>query len=419
MSPVPTVLEPYARRLVHDPAAFDGPTMSAHALNFRHMGTLEPFAWDLEVLSQLERRSPPDHLTFAGGGCTQLYLPIEIQRASVDLDIYFFNGDEKASRSEWQKVVASFNAELGDIVPGYFALVEAPPTRPPKVHLPMLRYEVICPTTTGQTVMADGRKGCRIVVEVIFTAPPSAVPIGPRGVLPFDTGEHQGLRPTALIASKLLALSVGEIGIPGHRLEELAKHVHDIARLQAVAIAAVADLEETRAFLDTVLEMENRWHKPQSSLVSCRASVGTVMALLETGFMQNSISDFENNNLRQRLPDEDWQIWPRLVRLLFSAVAGPHNRSEFLEGRRAAGLLETSRLSAPQQRVALQRSLLEALAEADFGTTAALREKRLEPAPLFLELVFRARLDEAVRPVQKVLGPEWPGFALTPIVRPS
>lgn len=414
MSPVPTVLLPWSGLLQHDAESFDPSKMKTAALGFGNSQTLERFAWDLELLSQLEALAPAGAVTFAGGGCTMLHLDKHEQRVSVDLDLYFWTGTKASSEAAWKKVMDAFAARLGHQDASYFQLIEYVPSDP-KVTLPMHAYEVVCPTATGQTVMATGLLGCRIVVEVVLAEPASREPISARAVLPFaSSGPHTGSSARGLIASKLLALSVGEVGLPHKRMYELAKHVHDIARLQQRHLLTVADLEELHGLLKKVLAIENSWHRRQSTLERCQVSANTMMNVFESTLLRAAITDLENNNLRTKLGDEIWQTWPRLVRLLFSAAVGPHQRTEFLEARRVLDeYLWIAKLTSPQQRKQLEDLLLDDLNKASYGSRGIL--KGLPPSALFIELVFHGRLDAAIATCRPAFDPAWPPFPITPV----
>lgn len=411
---MPGVLAPWSGLLRHDAELFDPAKMKAEALGFGNSQTLERFAWDLELLAQLEAVSPAGSLTFGGGGCSMLHLDKADQRVSVDLDLYFWTGSKESSDAAWEQVLERFKDRLSHQDANYFQLVQYVPADP-KVTLPMRAYEITCPSATGQTVMSTGLVGCRIMVEVVFAEPASRMEIGPRPVLPFpSSGPHYGSSPRGLIASKMLALSVGEVGLPTKRMYELVKHVYDVTKLQHRHLTTVADVEDLQNLLRAVLAIENKWHKRQSTLARCQVSANTMMTVFESTLFRAAIMDFENNNLRNKVGDEAWHTWPRLVRLLFSAAAGPHQRTEFLEARQ---ILETylwvDKLTSPQQRKGLEDRLLDELNRASYGSRGILRG--LPPSALFIELVFHSRLEAAVAACRPMFDPAWPPFPITPV----
>lgn len=401
--PVPPALAPWAALLRHDPNAFDPAAMQAQAGAFNTQ-TLERFAWDYEILSQLEALAPAGLLTLYGGGCAMLHLDVADQRASVDIDLFCWSGDEASSRAAWDVVMAAFIARLGQLQAGVFQLKQYVPKNP-KTLLPMNAYELVCPTATGLR-LPDGAAGCLIKVEVMFAPPPTRTTIAPRPVLPFATTlAHAGVEPTSLIAGKLVALSVGELGVPPGRIEELVKHVYDITKLNQKVIGSVGDLEQVRAAVRTTVELENNWHRPKSTSRRCAIAANAVLELFGSSMLEQATRNFGNNYARAgAVTVDDWLVWPRLTRLLFAAVLGPH-RNEFVDARRAVfGSLAVGSLSAPQ-REALEAALRQEFLAHD--RWRANQAKGLPPAAIFLDVVYGVGLERATTIVRGVLGSGW------------
>lgn len=73
-------------KLFHDETAFKRETFlkRMHEYGFKNMGRMELFLWDLELFLQIQKILG-DRIVLKGGAATQFYLPIEVQRTSVDI----------------------------------------------------------------------------------------------------------------------------------------------------------------------------------------------------------------------------------------------------------------------------------------------------------------------------------------------
>lgn len=78
------------KKLFHDEVAFQHETLETRMQNygFKNMGRMELFLWDLELFLQMQDRLG-DRVVLKGGAATQFYLPKEVQRTSVDIDMLF------------------------------------------------------------------------------------------------------------------------------------------------------------------------------------------------------------------------------------------------------------------------------------------------------------------------------------------
>ena len=82
-------------KLFHDKTAFTRECLQQRMeiYGFKNMARMELFLWDLELFLQIQKRLG-GHIVLKGGAATQLYLPIEAQRTSVDIDMIFCGTDE-------------------------------------------------------------------------------------------------------------------------------------------------------------------------------------------------------------------------------------------------------------------------------------------------------------------------------------
>src|ERR1700683_5176808 len=78
----------FSDRLIHSGECFARDQLEKRRVKhgFAHLNKVEAFAWDLEIYGHLQQYLG-DAVVLKGGAATQLYLPVELQRTSVDIDI--------------------------------------------------------------------------------------------------------------------------------------------------------------------------------------------------------------------------------------------------------------------------------------------------------------------------------------------
>lgn len=126
--------------LFHDETAFKRETflVRQQEYGFKNMGRLELFLWDLELFLQIQKILG-DRIVLKGGAATQFYLPVEVQRTSVDIDMLFL-GSEKEINETLEKITALLGN--GD---GLFEFRKHIPKNP-KTSLPLHTYYVDIPS---------------------------------------------------------------------------------------------------------------------------------------------------------------------------------------------------------------------------------------------------------------------------------
>lgn len=78
------------QNLFHERKDFERETFAKRMekLGFKNMARMELFLWDLELFLQIQSILG-DRIVLKGGAATQFYLPVEMQRTSVDIDMFF------------------------------------------------------------------------------------------------------------------------------------------------------------------------------------------------------------------------------------------------------------------------------------------------------------------------------------------
>ena len=84
------------KRLFHEEYAFQRETFQQRMdeFGFKNMARMELFLWDLELFLHIQKILG-DKIVLKGGAATQFYLPREVQRTSVDIDMLFFGTEEE------------------------------------------------------------------------------------------------------------------------------------------------------------------------------------------------------------------------------------------------------------------------------------------------------------------------------------
>lgn len=218
------------RNLFHDEKAFQRETflMRMQEYGFKNMGRLELFLWDLELFLQIQKILG-DRVVLKGGAATQFYLPIEVQRTSVDIDMLFFGTEAEINETLEQitKLLGSGDAS--------FAFKKHIPKKP-KTTLPLNTYYVDIPSVLSEKerrAQKDEIPHQELKIEFIMRA--EALEYQKRtGENIFAVNsvcEYQILPLNILFADKLTTLGCETIGVQNERLDEQVKQFYDIMML--------------------------------------------------------------------------------------------------------------------------------------------------------------------------------------------
>jgi hypothetical protein len=157
--------------LIHDRKCFDRDTLARRLeeLKFNSLARMELFLWDLEIFLQIQALLK-DRIVLKGGAAAQLYLPIEYQRTSVDIDMICAVGIE-----EVEKALVAIERKFN----GMNDLFKARPHKPkdPKAILPLMTYYIDVPSVcTEKELFGKKTTGTQeIKIEFHFTDEPLAI----------------------------------------------------------------------------------------------------------------------------------------------------------------------------------------------------------------------------------------------------
>ncbi len=386
--------------LKHPLDAFDPVIQRANAQGWGNSQVLEKFGWDFELLAQLGGVAPDDVTAF-GGMPAMLHLPLELQRASVDVDVFC------PSKDRFEEIVRTIETELSRHDPSgrFFKFVAA--TSELQLPIPKVAYHVVFPSATGVSWLNPETKtyepGTHVKLDALIAPPPARAIHQGAQVLPFAyTGPHPVVPLISTTAMKLLALASGEVGLPPHRITELVKHVYDVSHLLLGINTRESLVELIEATKDT-LELENRWHQPKSDLPSCAVAIKTTLAMLEVTVIREKAENFADTYLRASPSAEEWALWARETRYLAYVACKKGSIDDYVETIRVDRRLLQRELAADVAR-ALTADLRKELRKLDLASESP--SDRF-PVVLFLEIVFRRGYRAASACVAATLGPDW------------
>jgi len=201
--------------LIHNSKAFSKEELSRRAekYGFSQPQILELFAWDYELTAQLQTLS--ENLVLKGGAAAQLYLPTEIQRGSVDIDL-----TTQLSGSELNRLISKLSRKFRKFKPLFQFKRYLP--KAPKPNVPMNTYDVLLPGVF--------QENCSIKVDVL-TSHLSLPTVKMSDVETFAVrvSRVETASLGTLIGDKLLTLARETIGIESE--EDYPKQIYDMEML--------------------------------------------------------------------------------------------------------------------------------------------------------------------------------------------
>jgi hypothetical protein len=172
--------------LIHGSKVFSKEELSRRAekYGFSQPQILELFAWDYEMTAQLQDLS--DGLVLKGGAAAQLYLPTEMQRGSVDIDLR-----TQLSGDELNQLISKLSRKFRGSTPLFQFKRYLP--KAPKVNVPMNTFDVLLPSVF--------QENCSIKVDVLIS--PLSLP----------TIEMSSVETFAIGVAKVKAVSLGPFSV--------------------------------------------------------------------------------------------------------------------------------------------------------------------------------------------------------------
>ncbi|MEM3551261.1 MAG: nucleotidyl transferase AbiEii/AbiGii toxin family protein [Candidatus Bathyarchaeia archaeon] len=235
--------------LIHGSKAFSKEelSMKAEKHGFTQPQILELFAWDYELTCQLQRLS--ESLVLKGGAAAQLYLPTEIQRGSVDVDLI-----TGLNQIEIGQLMDKHSNKFERFKP-YFQFRRYSP-KTPKVNVPMNTYDVMLPSVFQES--------CSIKLDVL-TSRLSLPTVELRNTETFaiKVSRVKALSLGALIGDKLLTLAKETIGIMGE--ENYPKQIYDVEMLTFKSGLTEMDVKNAAEAIEKIVAEESEYRKIETT----------------------------------------------------------------------------------------------------------------------------------------------------------
>jgi hypothetical protein len=276
---------------------------------FTQPQVVELFRWDLELVSQIQRQSKD--FVLKGGAATQLYLAVEKQRGSVDVDLLFPPRTEAL-----EQVVRALRERFASRAP-FFQFEEYRP-KSPTPNLPMKTYQVGLPS-----VLTDG---CRIKLDVLLIE--TEVPFHTMRSSKTFAGTVENVvcsTPGALIGDKLLTLAKGTIGI--QKVEDYPKQLYDLEMLAYQRDCGIEELTDAIKAVKILTPIEasfrDRRVEPTDALEDVKKTMTAFSSIdLASGDKQlkKAVNDFQQFYVSESQMGTKQYEWScRILRMRFLA----------------------------------------------------------------------------------------------------
>ncbi len=208
--------------LIHPPSCFAQKTILSRKkfLGLTNEARIELFIWDLEIFCQIHKRLG-NHIVLKGGAAAQFYLPIEMQRTSIDIDMIC-----SLQRDEIESCLKSIEKELqGE---GNLLKFRSHKPREAKTELPLLTYYITIPSEVIRNAAAVATQEIKVEFFLSNDDWPVSMLRKP-SIFALDTSQaYRVLSLEALIADKLTTIGPNTIGIPIERRDEICKQIYDL-----------------------------------------------------------------------------------------------------------------------------------------------------------------------------------------------
>jgi hypothetical protein len=339
----------FSDRLIHPPECFLRDQLEQRRVThgFAHLNKVEAFAWDMEIYGQLLQHLG-DAIVLKGGAATQLYLPVELQRSSVDIDIIC-----TAAMQDFDRVTEEIFSRLsgdGKLL-RFSKYVPAHPTP----GLELTTYFVATPSvcTPAENFGRQDPSIQQIKVDVLHEDIDSHKYL-PKGTATFALDvafEPRVLTADSLFGDKLLTLATTTVGIPDSRASDRCKQLYDLDKLLGQGLLTKSS-EMQQAF-DSTMEYQRKI-PGRERLTADEALADAIRFLGEATEMDvgndpqgvwNGLQGFQSNFVRQsaRRTREGWAIAMERLRFVAQSLRAQKSggKEEPLTMYRNAVALET------------------------------------------------------------------------------
>lgn len=300
--------------LIHDAAFFTEESVKRRATKYGFANNLavEIFLWDCEIAAQLQTHS--ESLILKGGAATQLHLPVEMQRGSIDIDMV-----GPLTETEVEEIVALIPSNLPSVsFERYFP-------KSPIPRIPLITYQGKIPTLIPERRTSDITIKTEFLLEDIGLDH-STLPEAPTFAI--EAKNIKCYSVPSLIGDKLLTLARNTIGVT--REEDVPKQIYDIATLSELHVPSSDEFSLIADAINKLIPIEAGYRGLHLDTKDVLNDIQTSLkqySLLDTsgGNRQiwNNITSFQQFyvNSSQRKNRDEWSERAWRLRFLSELIA--------------------------------------------------------------------------------------------------
>ena len=225
---------------------------------------IEMLLWDFEIFAQIV--SMNQDFVLKGGAATQIYLPVDKQRASRDIDFATTLSREEIEAT-LDKIKKKFEAHSkGD---EHFTWQRVPSPRESNKRIEDLHcYDIVVPTRFGQSLGKKGASNLRIDAIRYETLPFKVTDAKTPSIFNLTLKPFPIISEGSLIADKLLTLADTTVGILAIRedYESYLKQIYDLSHLISLFGNDVKVIKDIIMTLEKLTPIELKYRNLTKSL---------------------------------------------------------------------------------------------------------------------------------------------------------
>jgi len=298
---------------IHDEACFSEDRIKERAKKhgFSDPVQVEYFLWDCEIAAQLQSES--SDFILKGGAAVQLYLPVEMQRGSIDIDIVC-----PFTEQEIVKVLSHIHERLQTVDFARYT------PKNPKKKIDMVTYIAKTPAI----VSSEKEKPREIKIDFLLedlNLPTETV--GGVETFAVDVKKLRCYSISALLGDKLLTLAENTIGIT--EPADIPKQVYDVSLLSEKHKPTQKHFSETIDVIGQLTPIEAGYRDLKLTSTDALKDVGKTMekyGLLDTpgadAGIKRNITIFQQIyvNISQKRPWYEWCARALRIRFLSQLI---------------------------------------------------------------------------------------------------
>ena len=302
------------RLLINNPEYFKQETIESIKKEFKFSQSIhiEMLLWDFEIFAQLT--AIHQDFILKGGAATQIYLPIEKQRASRDIDLAT-TLTEKEIENALNNVKQRFEEKIKDSEHFTWSLAK-PPKEPQKKIEELHCYEIIVPTKVGSSFGKQNASILKIDAICYEELPFRVINLENPVLFKLKLKPFPIISKGSLIGDKLLTLADSTVGILAKNEDDYGsyfKQIYDLTHLIDFFIANEEVLNDVLFTIERLTPIELKYRKINKSIKDVLIDI--IVSLEKKKYfdcdsselsqnLRDSITNFKANYLNK----EEWLI---------------------------------------------------------------------------------------------------------------